>query len=139
MTQIEKFNDTVSILVKAYLNDTLEHSNYCGCAVGNILAHHVGAELIDTHKPEGRRFRWNHKKYYGGEWYCAPRVGDVNHLVKESGYSFDDIYKIEKAFEGASRIGDWMFNGLVAVVDVLAEIHSVDLTAKENAKLLFVK
>jgi hypothetical protein len=32
-----------------------------------------------------------------------------------------------------------MFNGLMAVVDVLADIHSVDLEKKEAAKALFVK
>jgi len=30
------FNDTVDILVKAYLNDTLEHGVCSACAVGNI-------------------------------------------------------------------------------------------------------
>ncbi len=36
-------------------------------------------------------------------------------------------------------INDWMFNGLMAVVDVLADIHGINLEAKEEAKKLFIK
>jgi hypothetical protein len=32
-----------------------------------------------------------------------------------------------------------MLNGLMKVVDVLADIHGVDLSVKESAKLQFVK
>jgi hypothetical protein len=101
------FDNTVSILLKAYLNDELEHDNCAACAVGkwiNLLA----------------RIRRT-----------------------KTGYSVHEIHQIEYAFENAPYQGDdteeWMFNGLMAVVDVLAEIHGIDLTAKEEAKKLFVR
>jgi len=58
-----------------------------------------------------------------------------------------DLAKIEFAFESAPHTCDesdetnaeWMFNGLMAVVDVLAEIHNVNLEVKESAKAMFVK
>lgn len=60
--------------------------------------------------------------------------------IESTGYHWTDLARIEKAFESVDkRKKDRMFNGLMAVVDVLAEIHNIDLTAKESAKKLFVK
>lgn len=67
--------------------------------------------------------------------------------VDRTGYSVNELAKIEYAFETAPRNCDyedhlndeWMFNGLMAVVDVLADIHGIDLAEKESAKALFVK
>lgn len=63
-------------------------------------------------------------------------------MIDQTGYSEVELAKIEFAFESAdegSTEDENMFNGLMAVVDVLAEIHGVDLTSKEQAKKLFVK
>lgn len=73
--------------------------------------------------------------------------------VAMTGYSIKNLKDIEYAFENApgdsalngrmsaDRITDpeWMFNGLMAVVDVLAEIHDIDLKVREDAKSLFVR
>jgi len=40
------FENTVDILVKAYINDTLEHNNCYACAVGNIVAHNMGERFV---------------------------------------------------------------------------------------------
>jgi hypothetical protein len=116
------FDNTVSILLKAYLNDELEHDNCAACAVGkwiNLLARIRRTKFLDT------------------DWIVAHKH------INATGYSVHEIHQIEYAFENAPYQGDdteeWMFNGLMAVVDVLAEIHGIDLTAKEEAKKLFVK
>ena len=156
--ELEKFNHTVSILVKAYLNDTLEHCNCAACAVGNIIADANGdvplkilerrkmGLVFDTFKsmkrPEwfkvfvtpfnGARQDLNIDKY----------IGEAKRQIDSTGYFLRDLAKIEHAFESADYGNDdneWMFNGLMAVVTVLAEIHGVDLESTENAKLLFVK
>lgn len=128
------FDHTVSILVKAYLNDTLQHGNDCACAVGNLIC---DANGLDP------KINWNPK------WHKAFRCGaGLRYLeegkkeVRSTGYSVTEIIQIEKAFEGAGDdCGDdeRMFNGLMAVCDTLADIHGVDLTLKEEAKKLFVK
>ena len=43
-----------------------------------------------------------------------------------TGYSFSELNRIEKAFENAEKgasYEDWNFNGLIAVIDSLDEIH----------------
>jgi len=39
------FDRTVSILSKAYLNDTLRHGDCYACAVGNLVCHAIGSEF----------------------------------------------------------------------------------------------
>jgi len=129
-----KFNETVSILVRAYLNDTLIHGDCCACAVGNIISdggkYHIRVdENCNT-------------------WFSAcgasmiPQLNPDHPDIIRIGYSCAEIVLIERAFEFCPRGNsndDWVYNGLMAVVDVLAEIHEIDLTVKESAKLLFVK
>jgi hypothetical protein len=141
------FEGTVSILVKAYLNETLEVGNYCACAVGNLIASATGAELKkDPDKPYGGRFSWGRSKFYGGEWYFAsPNENELQEEQLQSiGYSRVEINAIEKAFERAAhRVSGHEshkeFAGLMAVVDVLSDIHGIDLETKKSAKLQFVK
>lgn len=79
---------------------------------------------------------------------------DVIGQLEITGYTAYELARIEQAFEsapgrpkpevsawfkGKSINPVWMFNGLMAVVDVLAEIHNVDLSVRESAKLQFVK
>lgn len=136
------FDHTISILVKAYLNGTLEHGNYCACAVGNLIADAVGAKIVlKNYENAYSKYRWLHPEYTGEEWFC--KSSDGKKQIKETGYSFDEIWSIEKVFEHARSWGDdqdeAMFKGLMAVVDVLASIHGVDLSIKEEAKKLFLK
>ena len=42
------FSNTVDILVKAYLNDTLRHCNCYACAVGNIISSAMGYRFVQT-------------------------------------------------------------------------------------------
>jgi len=146
------FEHSIDVLVKAYLNDTLEHGSCRACAVGNLVADAQGIKLfynegehlitnigVTPNKDGKTIFNWNK---------LVDRIngyGDEQEALKEiesTGYSLSDIIKIEKAFEGANYgegNDEWMLNGLFAVVDVLAEIHGIDLTIREETKKLFNK
>jgi hypothetical protein len=152
------FEETVNVLVKAYLNDTLVHGACSACAVGNIVSASMGKVALrmpgtstgfdphywadgskihwwDVFSTSSRRQRIDAKQYYG----------DAKEEIDSTGYTWQQLSRIEFAFESAdgnaSNYQDetWMFNGLMAVVDVLADIHGIDLQAKESAKALFVK
>ena len=133
------FEKTVDILVKAYLNDTLEHMNCRRCAVGNLMAAAgVDFDVIGggSHWLAylGANFRDHPVDYTGYDLVLGLRQ------IEATGYSPEEIDRIEQAFERyAWGEGDKMFNGLMALVDVLADIHGVDLQTKESAKALFVK
>lgn len=165
------FQNTVDILVKAYLNDTLQHGNCYACAVGNIVADGLKCKVVKA--PDG--LKWSNGMPYPAWCYTKPdgwgaafttdngndynSTNDPNEVtsvtdfivlqnpivrnqIEATGYTAEDLFKIEFAFEAAYKgrnPEDWMFNGLMAVVDVLAEIHGIDLTQKEVAKSLFVK
>ena len=139
------FEHSVDVLVKAYLNDTLEHMECHACAVGNLVADALNVKIMKD--KYGCIWEVGKMPY----WYDVIGLGSVNHghrnILKAqreadaTGYSLEELAKIEHAFENASdpngsRDGFdelWMFNGLLAVVDVLAEIHNVDLSVKEQA------
>jgi hypothetical protein len=160
------FDNTVSILVQAYLNDTLENSNCYACAVGNLVAeaNQIKFRSMIDKCGYGRRVAWTgfYSVYeYGfdglhtvenqpGNWMSVlPANGNKNlhnyqgltkQFIDNTGYSVDELQRIEIAFEYPHyETGDIMFDGLMSVLDVLANIHGIDLTAKEEAKKLFVK
>jgi hypothetical protein len=151
------FENSVSVLVKAYLNETLTHGDCLACAVGNLVSAACNYDPIDhlfasTFDIDGG--------YKGKGWaavFCtigdtdddkrqyirqSSYTGEAKEQIDATGYTWQQLAKIEKAFELAPKgknDDEWMFNGLMSVVDVLAEIHNVDLTTKESAKLLFIK
>lgn len=140
------FNHTVNVLVNAYLNDTLEHGECHACAVGNLVFA-CNRELAE--KDRGAWFEvvvLTPSEFRDNEYDKILAL--ANDQVKSTGYSIDELKQIEAAFEGAND--DFInedelyykpdtYHGLMAVVDVLAEIHGIDLEAKEEAKKLFVK
>jgi hypothetical protein len=160
------FEQTVDVLVKAFLNDTLMHGNCFACAVGNLVASGLGCAVI---RKAGNHLSWSNGMNYPAMsgylvqgWGAAfttdsrndegkkvqeidkysLKVPIVKEQIKATGYKWQELAKIEFAFEAAdygSGEDEWMFNGLMAVVDVLAEIHNVDLSEKESAKSLFIK
>lgn len=140
------FENTVDILVKAYLNGTLTHGDCEACAVGNIVGGHREWKLLFYTDPSNGKRSINSNCGLTGLELRKKRYEALK-LVSASGYTVKQLSAIEYAFETAPRKckhqdgknDEWMFNGLMAVVDVLAEIHNIDLTAKEEAKKLFVK
>lgn len=150
------FENTVSILVKAYLSDELAHSLCSACAVGNIVAASIGTRPM---RCKTGPTEFENGEFENGEdatlWLDALHNLNCNAgemQIRATGYTHRELLRIEAAFEAApgrpEKPGiwrgkqvdpEWMFNGLMAVVDVLAEIHGVDLSVKESAKLQFVK
>lgn len=161
-----EFNKTVDILVKAYLNDTLKHGNCFACAVGNIVANGLGKRVVNVLDKgfedtvwEGCTRDTNYPGYvrdeitgWGAAFYTKQSSRRqvitkenlthpiVQNQIDASGYTWQELAAIEKAFESVAEFdNNKMFDGLMNVVDVLASIHNVDLTVKEQAKQLFVK
>lgn len=149
------FDNTVNILVNAYLNGTLLKDHCCACAVGNICAAAIGSHVINIHKSskfrKPSRAKWSigsprwpdvFMMGYGTQHLNPSKYeGEAKAEIDATGYSWQQLAAIEKAFEGAQK-GDSeeaAFSGLMAVVDVLASIHGVDLAQAETAKSLFVK
>lgn len=152
-----EFHKTVNVLVQAYLNDTLVHGYCTACAVGNIVASSMGIEVIKDDNFCGPDWSHSNPKWpnvflctgedptkenfqvVDSNGYEKP---DVKREIDSTGYTWQELAKIEFAFESAPYEGtrdDRMFSGLMNVVDVLADIHNVDLSVREDAKLLFQK
>jgi hypothetical protein len=133
MKNRELFYESVNILQKAYYNGTLQHGNPCGCAVGNLV---VSACGIKTSFTEDNRFNWNNKAPL---WYermmgvkqtltIFEELGEKQ--INATGYSIEEIKKIEGAFEYPHPSGKHNvkadkdgFNGLCNVLEALMEIH----------------
>ncbi len=132
------FKHSVDVLVKAYLNGTLQHCNCRACAVGNLIV--AGGHTF----ADGIAASWMvmlvDKERGGSD--IKYEESDAMNQIRATGYSIKEIDLIERAFESTFEwkyTDDEMFNGLMAVVDQLALIHKVDLSTKESAKLQFVK
>ena len=145
MKNQEQFDRTVKILVGAYLNNTLMHRNCHACAVGNLIAANLGISYSKELKWVGREVAWKEVfvtfRYQIAQlkrpWaYC----GEAKVQIDATGYTWQQLAAMEYAFErapmGHSR-DEHMFNGLMAVVEVLALIHEMDEKAKTAARELF--
>jgi len=152
MIKPELYRKTVDILFKAYFDDTLEHCNTCGCAVGNLVAagcgYEVGKRKADF-LDEDTLVEW--KTNQGAAWsllFCTSEMEgqvidklmlanvEVMRQIDSTGYHWTDLARIEYAFETAPRGNteeDYMFNGLVAVLETLKQIHEVDDNADDLA------
>ncbi len=131
------FDKTTGILVNAYMKGTLIHADACACAVGNLIAGHNNYSI-------NNELNWTAKngKHVCPEWTEALCGGaEITPQLKTIGYPLSDILKIERAFES----GDWGhrdndrtgYRGLMAVVDVLIDIHQGTAVQKVEAKELF--
>lgn len=159
MKRKELFDTSVSVLTKAYMNDTLQHGSCSACAVGNLVSAGVerdkgvagyqpsfwGLVVCTLSNGQGdvvKRFR---PTYYEGA---------AAFELDATGYNCLEIQKIESAFESTSPfrtcesrasvpskvLDESMFKGLCAVYDALCEIHEV--TEQDNvptAELVFAK
>lgn len=152
---MRNFEHTVNVLVQAYLNDTLEHRNCTACAVGNIIAECTGTKPLKfINQKADDLMRWENG--INPSWisvfvtphtqarqkkYPENYVNEAKSEIDSTGYTWEELAKIEEVFEHSEGMNseDRMFDGLMNVVDVLADIHGIDLKAKEEAKQLFVK
>lgn len=153
MKNKELFEKTVGILVRAYQNDALRHGSCMACAVGNIVGANCGIQNLFNN------FEWQEKAIISparSGWpdvfmtttdgiqdkYSGNYKGAAKFQIDSTGYTWRELAKIEYAFETAhkgSSDDEWMFNGLIAVYDVLCEIHEADKSEVESANLVFVK
>ena len=151
MKNKELFNRTVAVLVKAYKNNTLFHAVFCACAVGNLVAAGCGIDnVFDNYEWRKKALDEDARSWAsvfvtsGREQHIYPEnyKGAAKFQIDATGYSLQELAKIEYAFETAPKgdnHDDWTLNGLLAVYDVLCEIHEVDKSEVQDAKLLFVK
>lgn len=146
MKNKELFTKTVNILVDAYFKNTLKHGDCAACAVGNIIRGN-GMQLCmrgdDIEKYYTKSVQWLRHIKNTIRKDEEPQECDVEIALEQiniTGYSIEELNIIEKAFENPEIFydgNDYMFNGLMAVVDVLIEIHEGNETEKVTAKELF--
>lgn len=157
MKNQELFNRTISILVKAYLNNTLEHTNCYACAVQNLVAGNMGLKIIP--KPINHEVSdCDHisviipnMKYIdtltinldSDKGIIKPKIQEQ---LKATGYTRDQLREIEFSFEYysfdpevRSNTEEWVFQGLMSVCDCLMEIHEATAEETQHAKELFVR
>ena len=147
------FDRTIRILVNAYLNGTLLHTNCHACAVGNLVAANCGYKYKPNESREDKddddfKLIWEHKDRYTlfDTWYSGITKSENSLTKNESleiestGYSLNDLILIEGSFEGIEMIG-WdnqslenQFNGLMAVCDTLMQIHKASAEEITKAK-----
>lgn len=141
------FEHSVDVLVKAYFDGTLVHGDFCACAVGNLIASAHGASVIPQRETI---FKWSngypkwHLVFYSGlteqKFNKHNYHGEIRDEIEATGYTLRNLMRIEAAFESTKTYPVpkcEVFNGLMAVVDVLADIHGVDLSVKQNAVTRF--
>jgi hypothetical protein len=164
MINKELYDKTIKILVQAYVNDTLQHGWCSSCAVGNLVAYGMGTKPVKNSNVfgNGSFADWSmlfmtsiesdpisciSKKIQKFKaQYLDPSVcSNTSTQIGATGYEWYHLALIEQAFE-REIVNDEdnhserdTFDGLMAVIDVLGEIHEVDPIETEETKKLFVK
>lgn len=147
MKNKELFDNTVKILVNAYLNNSLVHNNCHACAVGNLVAANMSLKYSKNLKWIGEQVAWS-TVFVTLRFQIAQMrrpwayTGKAKQQIDATGYTWQELAQVEYAFEraptGNSR-EERMFNGLMAVIDVLCEIHKINEEVKVATKELFFK
>lgn len=134
MKKPEVFRNTIDVLVNAFFDGTLMPQHCAACAVGNVLADANDMTVVED---PYKSYRWKGGQYNIWSTSLGPHeIVRLNDNV-ESPYSGKELAMIERAFEeNTSKVChsseeekmEDMFDGLMAVVDVLEDIHEVDDT-----------
>ncbi len=139
MNRPEIYERSINILREAYRNDVLFH-NYCqACAVGNLVKACGGFPF--DYAMWRLVFETNYKtgvQYFNAAHY----IGASRVEIDQTGYSPIELARIEYAFETVDikgKINDdqHMLDGLLAVIDVLQDIHGVNQETTEVTKQSF--
>lgn len=120
----------MDVLVRAFFDGTLQPINPCACAVGNLICAANG--LAMQARPSGRIVS-PATGWMGLIRGVKPRPDDDKMLgwLANTGYALRELNRIERAFEGGAILaGDLdetvrAHSGLMAVLDVLFDIHGV--------------
>lgn len=155
-----KFYDhLVDVLRDAYMKDELRAGQACGCAVGNI----VKAAFISKGYPESMASSaasswmtfFTCSTSIGEErlmsvirtdgvhtQFRRSKVSDPNAILEHTGLPEEVLMDIEWAFE-TNQVGnstdEMMFNGLMAVIEVLDKYFEIEPVKKEETKKVFMK
>lgn len=132
------FNETTDKLVNAYFEGTLKHGKCNSCAVTHIAGTRHWGNCFQTFRREDMDGDFEILRAYG-DYVQAKPIKKYHVFLNTSGYSIEELMDIEWAFETAPSLGDWEFNGLMAVVDVLEKIHECGLETTNTTKKRFVK
>ncbi len=147
MKNKELFDNTVKILVNAYLDNSLVQGNCHACAVGNIIAASMRIKYDKNLKWIGQQVAWP-QVFVTVSFEIAQvkrpwnNTGPAKEQISSTGYTWQELAQIEYAFERARWAKlqeERMFNGLMAVIEVLSQIHEMDEITKEATRELFVK
>ena len=156
MTQ--RFEKAYNALVKAFFEGTLAKGDCAACAVGNIVADAMSANVtLDLDKGEARceenngfwkpLFATDAGRQYK-RWYPTRDADFRSALLEDlTGYSEDEMAQIEYAFETNTRIHieryqykqesdilEDQYRGLCAVVDVMLALDGIEPDPKYAAK-----
>lgn len=136
MERKETFLHAFNALTRSYLDGTLFHSDCSACAVGNIMQQPALFKIFK----QGKGYTPVNMRWYSQLINYRRSRSNYDDLV--CGYTFPEIDKIERAFEnaepyhGADPDG---YKGLIAVLDVLFDIHKVQQQEGEPLRSAFLK
>lgn len=152
----DRFDHSVSVLVKAFFEGTLAKGSCAACAVGNLVADVCGYKITENLLDYDQTSPMWHFVFVTdmitGIQELSPECysGEIARQIDSTGYTWQELAKVEKMFElntlinfqyynkyTKQEIMQDQYNGLMAVVDVLAEINEIDLTTTNQAKELF--
>lgn len=148
MKTSKRFDNAISALVNAFLNDTLAKGDCSACAVGNIVARAICYEIpksasIRTISNPPNRYWSRVFMTIKGKQFVKPSSYkyEAKENIDATGYNMRDLAFIEAAFETATSIDfleypkyskdaiiEDQYNGLMAVVEVLCEIDGITET-----------
>ncbi len=146
-----RFEKSYNALYNAFMNDTLAKGTCVACAVGNIVADSMGVKI---EKIGGTFFTSERVSFWSDIFFTSYGFQVVNQHTNEqrerlfdlTGYSVDELMKIEFAFETNTKIHSYkyeknyrealgisekdimedQFRGLMAVMDVLIELDNIE-------------
>lgn len=148
MNRPDLYQQSIDTLAQAYFADELKHNHCDHCAVGNLLKR-IAVRMNIPLAAWSNKFItvgcWGRRKQliappgmviakHTGSYYLPigrsenlrKKESAARLLILHSGYSLQELAKIEYVFETAGTgkcEEDYMFNGLMAVVDALDSIH----------------
>ena len=128
----DRFDQTTSVLIRAFLRGHLVHGSQCACAVGNMIADAFDYEITDETEHTQHQWMKNGRIVYNIRWEDHDRALP---------YSRQDLISIEEAFERVVESGVMPydlsldpdgFRGLCAAIDTLMEIDEVETCCAED-------
>jgi len=133
MNRPDQFWESIDTLATAYFEGNLEKGSCRACAVGNLI------------RAEGKEISGGYDSWHGRLLRFRDPNDQHKKITPELPYTDEEIHQIEAAFErnvfveyndGKPQLDH--FSGLIAVVDVLFDIHEVedeDLRGQAKAAL----